>query len=300
MKGFFRVNVSKYVISKNFDVVVPSSLRNPKDNSVMFIMETHMDMVSVFLNCNNCLIFWPETVEIPEAVSERHAVVCDVNPHTRFCSFFQENGITNLPPKEAVMFIDGAWLSPDAIIGSDVEIMPGAYIGSECIIGDNSYIGAGVKLVGRVTIGKNVVIRENTVIGADGLTTDRDSAGRAVTMPQFGGVKIEDDVQIGANTVIARGAIDDTIICRGSKIDSSCFISHNVVIGADSFIVGETIMFGSSSVGERTLISGNCTVANAVHVGSDSILGMSATVLKSLPDNVIAYGSPVKVMKERD
>lgn len=122
--------------------------------------------------------------------------------------------------------------------------MPGAYIGGEVIMGEKCYIGCGAKLVGKVEIGNNVVIRENTVIGADGLSTDRDMNGQAITMPQFGGVRIEDNVKMGANVVIARGAIDDTVLKRGCKIDNSTFISHNVEVGQDTFIVGEIIMFG--------------------------------------------------------
>lgn len=299
MREFFRVPANKYIKGKGFDIVRPASLNNPKDNSVMFIVENHIGEADALLKCKNCLVFWPQAIDVPTDINERHAVIKDVNPHTRYCSFFMENDIRYLPLKDKTRYIDDAWISIDAKIGKSVTIMPGAYIGSDTIIGDGSYIGAGTKLVGKIVIGKNVIIRENAVLGADGLTTDRDDNGHAVTMPQFGGIIIEDDVQIGANTVIARGAIDDTIIRRGAKIDNCCFISHNVDVGEDSFIVGETIMFGSSSVGARTLISGNCTIANTVHVGSDSILGMSATALKSLPDNVIAFGSPVNTIKEK-
>lgn len=106
--------------------------------------------------------------------------------------------------------MDGAYISPAAKIGSNVTIMPGAYVSGECEIGDGSYIGCGVKLTGEIHIGKNVVIRENAVIGADGLSTDREEDGTPVTMPQFGCVVLEDDVQIGANAVVQRGAIDET------------------------------------------------------------------------------------------
>ena len=161
-----------------------------------------------------------------------------------------------------------------AVIGKNCVIFPDVYIGKDVVIGNDVYIASGVKLVGSVSIGDHVVIRDNTVIGADGLTTSRNDNGEAITIPQFGGVSIEDDVQIGANVVIARGAIDDTRIGRGSKIDSSCFISHNVSIGEDTFIVGETIMFGSSSTGKQVLISGNSTIRDSVHIGDKAVISM--------------------------
>lgn len=190
--------------------------------------------------------------------------------------------------------IDGAWIAEDAKIGAGAAIFPGAYISGECRIGNHVFIGSGVKLMGEIEIGDNVVIRENTVIGADGLTTDRDADGRAVTMPQFGKVVLENDVQIGANVTIARGAIDETRICRGAKIDSGAFISHNVWIDEDSFVVGETIMFGSSSVGKRCLVSGNSTIMNTVRIGDESIVGAGAVVTKSVPQKTVVKGNPAR------
>lgn len=110
----------------------------------------------------------------------------------------------NLPLPSEYEVINGAHIEIGAVIGKNCVIFPGVYIGKDVIIGDDVYIASGVKLVGSVTIGDHVVIRDNTVIGADGLTTSRDDNGEAITIPQFGGVSIEDDVQIGANVVIAR------------------------------------------------------------------------------------------------
>jgi len=118
--------------------------------------------------------------------------------------------------------------------------------------------------------------------------------GSPATIPQFGGVVIEDNVQIGANTVIARGAIDDTVIHHGSKIDNLCFVSHNVQIGANTFIVGETIMFGSSSTGEQVYISGNSTIREGIHVGDRALVGMGSVVVKPVPDDAIVKGNPAK------
>lgn len=294
MKEYFRVNVSKYDKGKNFDVVRPASLNHPKDNAVMFIMEKKIEQAKAFEKVSDCLIFWPSSCLIPDKLTERHAVVQCEKPHNEYCRFFKDNDITYLPQKEQMHYIDGAWIAVDAQIGTGTMIFPGAYISGECRIGNHVYIGSGVKLVGEVEIGDNVVIRENTVIGADGLTTDRDADGRAITMPQFGKVVLEDGVQIGANVTIARGAIDETRICRGAKIDSGAFISHNVQIDEDSFVVGEAMMFGSSSVGRRCLISGNSTIMNMVHIGDESIVGAGAVVTKSVPEKTIVKGNPAR------
>lgn len=294
MKEYFRVNVSKYVNGKSFDVVRPASLNNPKDNAVMFISAGYMDRIDAFRNCENCLVFWPADVMIPNDIAEKHAVCAVDNTRNGYCGFFRDNSITYYPPIEDVEVVGGAYIAKTAKIGKNCTILPGAYIGGEVEIGDNCYIGLGTKLVGEIHIGHNVVIRENSVIGADGLSTDRDKTGRALTMPQFGGVVIEDDVQIGALTVIGRGAIDNTILKRGSKIDNSTFVSHNVIIGEDTFVVGESIMFGSSTTGKQVLISGNSTIRDGRHIGNNAVIGMGSVVVKNVEDGAVVKGNPAK------
>ena len=233
-------------------------------------------------------------IAVFDGISKQHAVCVVDNARNAYCSFFRDNHITYYPPIEEVDFINGSYIAKTAKIGDNCKIFPCSYIGGEVELGNNCYIGSGVRLVGEVHTGNNVVIRENTVIGADGLSTDRDKDGMALTMPQFGGVVIEDDVQIGALTVIARGAIDNTIIKRGSKIDNSTFISHNVIIGEDTFIVGETIMFGSSSTGDKVFISGNSTIRDGRHIGNEAIVGMGSVVVKAVEEGQVVKGNPAK------
>lgn len=293
-KEYFRVKVSKYVKEKNFDVTRPASLNYPKDHAVMFVTEGFMSYADALLQCRDCLVFWPNTKIVPESISERHAVCICNNPHVEYCRFYTNNHITYLPEVESYEMINGAYIAKGAVIGENCRIFPGAYIGGEVTMGDGVFIGSGARLVGEIHIGNNVVIRENTVIGADGLSTDRDNEGKALTMPQFGGVVLEDDVQIGALTVIARGAIDNTIIRRGSKIDNSSFISHNVVIGEDTFVVGESIMFGSSSTGNQVFISGNSTIRNGRHIGDKAIIGMGSVVVKNVENGAVIKGNPAR------
>lgn len=294
MKEYFRVNASKYVAGKDFDIVRPASLNNPKDNAVMFVTVGNVHQIDVLRKCDSCLIYWPIGEEIPADILDKHAVCNVENPRNGYCSFFRDNSITHYPPNEDFEVKNGAYIAKTAKIGSNCRILPGAYIGGEVELGDNCYVGTGARLVGEIHIGNNVVIRENAVIGADGLSTNRDENGKAITMPQFGGVIIEDDVQIGAATVIGRGAIDYTIIKRGSKVDNSAFISHNVVIGEDTFIVGESILFGSSSTGERAFISGNATIRDGRHVGTDAKVGMGAVVVRDVEDGAVVKGNPAK------
>lgn len=297
MKKYFSVSAKAYDSAYDFEVYCAASLDRPKDHAVMFMNQVNRHRVSCLENVRSCIVFHPEDLSIPENIRAHNVCIPTRDPRLSYCLFFRDNQIRYDPPKENVSVVDGAYIAEGAKIGKNVTIMPMAYIGGEVEIGDNSYIGVGARLVGAVHIGANVCIRENAVIGADGLSTDRDEDGRAATMPQFGGVWIEDDVQIGAMTVIARGAIDDTYIGRGVKVDNSTFISHNVSIGEDTFIVGESIFFGGSSTGKQAFISGNATIRNKVHVGNKAMVGFGAVVTKHVEDGATVLGNPAHPKK---
>ena len=299
MKRKFKINVSEYSAKKDFEVYIPASLDHPRNNAVMFINQKNIHRVDVLRNVKECLIFCPLDLKIDDKIEYNNLIIRVEDPRTEYCLFFRDNKITNYPKKEKIELVDGAFIASEAKIGMATIVMPFAYIGGEVEIGDNCYIGSGTKIVGKVKIGNNVVIRENSVIGADGLSTDRDKEGKAATMPQFGGVVIEDNVHIGALTVIARGAIDDTIIENGSKIDNSSFISHNVHIGHDTFIVGETIMFGGSSTGNQVFISGNTTVRNKAKIGEKAFVGMGSVITKDVEPGVVVFGNPAAQKKEK-
>ena len=175
--------------------------------------------------------------------------------------------------------------------------MEGAYIGKEVVVGRNVFIGCGVKLLGKVFIGNNTIIRENSVIECEGLSYERDENSELFAIPQFGGVIIGDNVVIGALTVVAKGAIDNTIIESGVKIDNACFVSNNVRIGENTTIVGETLLMGSVEVGKCSDISGNVTVRDNVKVAEKSFSGMGSVIVKDIEDGRIVVGNPARTFK---
>lgn len=293
-KKFFCIEASKYDETKRFQVYRPSSLSNPQDNSVMFVTEGFLKYWEAVLTVKECIVIWPKSHAVPEELSKRHAVILSKEPRYGFAKFFHENHVTyNTMPKPFRME-NGAMICEGAKIGEGTIVFPGAYVDGEVVIGRNCYIASGVRLVGNVQIGDDCIIRENTVIGSDGLTTRRDAEGRIITIPQFGGVVIEDNVQIGANSVVCKGAIDNTLIGSGSRIDNCSFISHNVRMGRDTIVVGEVLMMGSSSTGERAYLSGNVVVRDGVSIGEDAFVGMGAVVTKNVPAGTTVKGNPAR------
>ena len=297
-KRLFEVSASDYSKAHGFFVYYPASLDRPCDHAVMFINKANEHRISELSNIKHCIVFCTPLLDVPKETEESNLFIRAEDPRTAYCLFFREHHIENRPAYEEVNMVNGAHISPRAKIGEETVVMPFAYIGGEVSVGKRCYIGAGARLVGKVRIGDDVVIRENSVIGADAMSTDRDENGRAATMPQFGGVTIEDRAQIGALTIIARGAIDDTVIGAGAKIDNSTFIAHNVIIGSDTFIVGETMLFGGASTGRGAFISGNATVLNKKKIGEKAYVGIGSVVMRDVADGAVVCGNPARAVKQ--
>ena len=295
-KEFFNVNVSAYIPEKNFCVKRPASLNNPKDNSVIFISESELEKAAQNLDkVKECLVFCQNSFEIPSGLEEKHVFVKSEDARFSYCKFFKENNISYyLPEDENIKCVDGAFISENAKIGEGSVIMPGAYISGEVTLGKNAYIGAGTKIVGKVTIGDDFCVRENCVIGSDSLSMDRDETGRGMTLPQFGGVSIGNDVRIASGCSIGRGDIDDTIICDGVRIGDMCTVASNAYIGEDSFLIISVALFSDVKIGRNCMISGNSTIRENLTVGDNSTVGMGAVVVKNVPANTVVKGNPAK------
>jgi UDP-3-O-[3-hydroxymyristoyl] glucosamine N-acyltransferase len=192
---------------------------------------------------------------------------------------------------------------PTAIIDKDAEIAETATIGAYAVIG-NAKIGEGtiispfVRIYDNVTIGKECFIKEGAVIGGAGFGFERDEDGNRFRFPQIGGVRIGDHVDIGGNTCIDRGALSDTILEDYAKVDNLCHIAHNVHIGKNAVVVACAEVSGSCKVGENTWIGPNACVRDQRIVGSNTMIGMGAVVVKNIPDNEVWAGNPAKKFQE--
>src|SRR5438270_33831 len=163
----------------------------------------------------------------------------------------------------------------------------GAAIGSHCVLGDGVAVGAGTRLHPRVTIypgcrlGARCIVHSGVVIGADGFGMARD-AGAWVKIPQVGGVRIGDDVEIGANTTVDRGALDDTVIEEGVKLDNQIQVGHNCVIGAHTVIAGCTGISGSVKIGRHCMIGGGVGIVGHVEVCDHVTISGFTLITKSI------------------
>jgi len=168
-------------------------------------------------------------------------------------------------------------------IGEHVYLGPGTVIGSDCNVGDHCRLLANVTLVRAVQIGTRGIIHPGVVIGSDGFGNAMTPQGW-VKVPQVGGVRIGNDVEIGSNSTIDCGAIDDTVIEDGVRIDNLCMIAHNVRVGAHSALAAQTGIAGSTTIGKRCMFAGNTGSVGHVSICDDVIVLGKAMVTKDITE----------------
>lgn len=183
---------------------------------------------------------------------------------------------------------------------SDVKesfIHPSVIIGDNVQIGKNATLHANVVIYGNTKIGDNVTIHANTVIGKPGFGyVEDEEEGIWVQFPQLGGVRIENDVDIGSCVVVDKGALDDTIIGEGTKIDNLVHIAHGVKIGKHCLIIACAEISGSVVLGDNVWVAPNVSIRENLKIGNNSLIGIGSVVIRDVPDDSIIIGNPGKPM----
>ena len=226
-----------------------------------------------------------------------------------------------LRPVEAIPVIDakssiGAGVSfgarvsvgPFAVVEQGAVVGPGCSIGAGAVIGAGVILGANCRIYPRVVIypgtqlGERVVVHAGAVLGADGFGYVRDeTTGTYLQFPQQGTLVIEDDVEIGANSTVDRGALEETRIGRGTKLDNLVHVGHNVQVGADAILAAQVGISGSSTIGAGAVLAGQVGIGDHAAVGEGVILGGQGGVLphKTLRGpGLLFWGTPAKPVKQ--
>jgi len=198
---------------------------------------------------------------------------------------------------EGASVYPNAFVEKGAHIGARSIIYPGAYVGEGSTVGEDCTIYPNVVIRDGVRIGDRVIIHGGTVVGADGFGYATDK-GIHHKIPQIGGVLIEDDVELGANVTVDRGALGDTVIKRGSKIDNLVMIAHNVVIGEGSIIVAQAGISGSTVLGHHVVLAGQVGLVGHLNIGDGVQVGAKSGVSRDLEAWQAYSGIPAIAHKE--
>ncbi|PIF02559.1 MAG: UDP-3-O-(3-hydroxymyristoyl)glucosamine N-acyltransferase [Paludibacter sp.] len=167
-------------------------------------------------------------------------------------------------------------------IGENVRLDASVYVGDNVTIGNNTEIHAGVKIEKDCVIGKNCILQAGCVIGSDGFGFAPTEDGSYEKIPQIGNVVLEDDVEVGANTTIDRATFGSTTICQGVKLDNLVQVAHNVVIGKNTVMAGQTGVAGSTKIGEQCILGGQVGVAGHLEIADKCSFGAQTGIPSSI------------------
>ena len=255
--------------------------------------------------------------ELAPSVPDGIAVLVSRRPHADFATIGRllfptaatpdaltgETGVSPLAHVHASAHIEsGAVIEPGAVIGADVEIgsgtiiAPNVVIGPSTRIGRDCYVGAGATVV-HALIGNRVVLHTGVRVGQDGFGYVPGRKGPE-KVPQIGRVIIQDDVEIGANTTVDRGALGDTVIGEGCKIDNLVQIAHNVKMGRACIIAGHCGLSGSVTLGDGVMLGGRAGLADHLTVGDGAQIAAGSGVMNDIPAGARWGGFPAQPLKD--
>jgi UDP-3-O-[3-hydroxymyristoyl] glucosamine N-acyltransferase len=265
------------------------TISNADKNSLIWLKSDCKEANDIINKTPATFIMCSPTLSIPNSLLRDKCFVIVKNPRLSIARILSELFIK----KCEYGIHETAIISPQANIHKNVFIGPNTCIGKVeikegTVIYGNSYIYDGVR------IGKNCIIHAGAVIGADGFGFERNEDGVWEKFPQIGGVKISDNVEIGANTCIDRGTLEETFISEGVKIDNLCQIAHNVSIGENTLITGGVKIGGSVKIGKNCWISPNVTIINGICIGDNVFIGIGSVVINKINSNTKVYGNPAR------
>lgn len=181
---------------------------------------------------------------------------------------------------------DGAKVDPSAHIGAFVSVAATAVVGPDCVVETGAVIGE------RVELSRGVRIGPNTVLGVAGLAVERDVNDRQVHLPHLGGIKVGAHTMIGANSVVVRGSLTDTVIGAGCMIGNHVNIGHNSDMGDECFVGPMTVVCGSVRMGRRCWIAPSVTILNKMRIGENAMVGLGSVVMRPVAKDGYVLGNP--------
>ena len=287
-------NALKYQFFGNPNAGITSfcPLKELKENSIVWARKLSKEVAFMVNSYGNMLLFLADCEE--KKFLKCNYVIID-NPHRTFFQilehFFYQRP-TARTPKLSVIETDK--------IGKNISIGEMCYIGSDVVIGNDCIIGNNVTIEDHVHIGDRVIIDSGARIGVAGFGHYLNEDRTSTWIPHLGGVTIGSHVFIGANAVIARGTLSDTIIKDSVMIDMLCGIGHNAEIHERVIMAGGAGVAGSAIVKSDSWLAPGCIINAGVIVGENCLIGINSVVTHNIPDGKYAFGAPAKVIKDNN
>ncbi|WP_338993776.1 UDP-3-O-(3-hydroxymyristoyl)glucosamine N-acyltransferase [Fusobacterium animalis] len=286
MREIFNYNVNNIDYNFNFVVKGVSTVLNPKNNSIIFLNKPNLDLLENLKEIKESVIFLKNTLTVKELEYQNIVKYVD-NPRLEFAKFL--NFLVKSIKKNKTFKFNhlGYYHGENITIGENVLIEPFVRLGNNIKIGNNTIIKSGVIIEDNVIIGENCYIRENSIIGGEDFGIETDIDGSTVRIPHFGGVRIGNNVEIGAGSTVCSGTIEETIVEDYVKVDYSVNVGHNTRIGRGTLICSGALIGGSSTLGNNVFIGMNASIKSKMIIGNNAVIGMGSIICNYINDGEI-------------
>lgn len=264
-----------------------SQLSSPHAGTILFAKKFVPEYAQIISNRKD--IFAIVTVDYKDILHCPHVI--SSNPRLDFIRVLNHFFPTNVGNG---MIHPSAVIENGAAIGKNVTIGAHCFISSQCIIGDNTIIHPNVTIENEVFIGRDCEIKSGAVIGQDGFGFERYEDGTPIHFPHYGKVIVKDNVFIGANACIDRGAMGDTVVEDDVKIANLVHIAHNCHIGNGSFIIASSVLCGGAQVGNNCWIAPNVSVKEHIRINDNALIGLGSVVLNDVEQDSVMVGNPAR------
>ena len=286
MREIFNYNVNNIDYNFNFVVKGVSTVLNPKNNSIIFLNKPNLDLLENLKEIKESVIFLKNTLTVKELEYQNIVKYVD-NPRLEFAKFLNFL-LKNIKKNKTFKFNHlGYYHGENITIGENVLIEPFVRLGNNIKIGNNTIIKSGVIIEDNVIIGENCYIRENSIIGGEDFGIETDIDGSTVRIPHFGGVRIGNNVEIGAGSTVCSGTIEETIVEDYVKVDYSVNVGHNTRIGRGTLICSGALIGGSSTLGNNVFIGMNASIKSKMIIGNNAVIGMGSIICNYINDGEI-------------
>ncbi|MBD3421487.1 MAG: UDP-3-O-(3-hydroxymyristoyl)glucosamine N-acyltransferase [Chitinivibrionales bacterium] len=287
---------------EDIEITAISAPQAADRNAITFLSNTKYK--ESIARCNAAAVICPPDTNFPDKlclnVSDPYVAYAKIAQAFEDTSYIKAGAVDAAALVHADTHIaTDACIRAGVVIERGVSVGAGSYLGAGCIIEENAAIGencrlhAGVIVRRNCVIGNNVILEPGVVIGSDGFGNAREH-GKFIRIPSFGRVVVHDDVWIGANSTIDRGAFDDTVIARGVRIDNLVQIAHNVVVGEDCALAAQAGVSGSTTFGRRVIVGGQAGFVGHIEIGDDAFVGAKAGVSKNVQAKAKITGCPAR------
>ena len=281
------------LIGHDFIIRGPGSLKNVRDQTVVYADSINPDVIQSLKTANDVLVIAGDARGA--AGVSNFSYIETSQPRLAFVRVlsecFVERDVRHIDPT--------ARISPGAHIGRNCIVGSHSVIGPDVVLGDNSVVLNNVVITGHVVAGSHCVFKDNSTIGSEGYSFEFDESGVPVHLPYVGRIVIGNNVWIGANSTIERAELDDTVIESSVKIDDLVQIGQCCMVGERTMIAAGTIVSANAVIGKECWLSPNVSVRERIAIADNVVVGIGAVVVKNLERDCVYVGNPARFLRKR-